>query len=285
MNKGTDMPASPIRTLSARHFAQFAFCSAFFACMALSADDARVFSVPKELPPGELGKVVLLGKEIVDNTNTHPMSKAYVGNALTCTSCHLKAGTDPKAASFLGSATAYPAWSEREGRVITLEDRVLNCFMRSMNGVRPPNGSQVSVAVTTYITWLSSGEKISMNPKAPVGPLAVPPLKLSQKTGDIARGKELYATRCADCHSDNGNGTENGPPVWGEDSYNTGAGLAVDKKLAAWLKVAMPLDDTTLTEQESLDIASYVNSHPRPKFVLKEHLPSPEKLGEYNSAK
>ncbi|WP_437192122.1 c-type cytochrome [Planctomicrobium sp. SH527] len=272
-------------TAARRNFTLFTFLSSSIICGALAADNPASSPVPPELPPGELGKVVALGREIVEKTNTHPMSKAYVGNALTCSSCHLKAGTDPKAASFLKSATAYPAWSEREGRAITLEDRVLNCFMRSMNGVRPPNGSQVSVAVTAYITWLSSGEKISMNPKAPVGPLAIPSLTIPDTTGDVARGRELYTNRCADCHSETGNGTENGPPVWGENSYNTGAGLAVDKKLAAWLKVAMPLDDTTLTEQESLDIASYVNSHPRPKFVLKEHLPSPDKLGEYNSAK
>src|SRR5690606_22396320 len=53
------------------------------------ADDA--------LPPGELGKVVALGKEIVENTGEHPLSKKYVGNALACTSCHLDAGTDPLA--------------------------------------------------------------------------------------------------------------------------------------------------------------------------------------------
>src|SRR5690606_3627615 len=117
-------------------------------------------------PPGELGRVVALGKEIIENTGKHPLSKPYVGNALTCSSCHLNAGTDPRAATFLGVATAYPAWSPREKRVITLEDRVLNCFMRSLNGTRPPNGSEVSVAMTTYITWLSGGERLKMNPAA-----------------------------------------------------------------------------------------------------------------------
>ena len=134
------------------------------------ADESTQPSPRGDLPPGELGRVVALGKEIVENTGKHPLSKQYVGNALTCSSCHLDAGTDPQAASFLGIATAYPAWSPREKRVITLEDRVLNCFMRSMHGVRPPNGSEVSVAVTAYITWLSQGEQLAMNPKAPLGP-------------------------------------------------------------------------------------------------------------------
>jgi len=240
--------------------------------------------VPTEYPPGELGRVVKLGEEIVKDTGRHPLSKPFVANALTCQSCHLDAGTDPRAGSFLRAATAYPAWSPREKRVITLEDRVLNCFMRSMNGVRPPNGSEVSVAVTTYVTWLSSGAGVAMNPKAPLGPNRIPPLTIDPRTADVGRGRELYVERCAACHGDAGMGTEDGPPVWGAKSYNDGAGLARNDKLAAWLKVAMPLGDPSLSEREALDVAAYVNSKPRPKFVLEEHLPRPERRGEYNAA-
>jgi thiosulfate dehydrogenase len=249
----------------------------------LPAAEREPVGAPRELPPGELGRVVALGKEIVEKTNEHPLSKPFVRNALTCSSCHLDAGTDPQAASFLGVATAYPAWSPREKRVITLEDRVLNCFMRSMNGVRPPNGSQVSVAVTTYISWLSSGERLKMNAQAPLGPRRVLPLKIDAKQANPRRGQKLYAENCASCHGDDGLGTDDGSPVWGEMSYNDGAGFAQNPKLAAWLKVAMPLGDPNLSEQEALDIAAYVNTHARPKFVLKEHLPKAERLGEYNA--
>jgi thiosulfate dehydrogenase len=257
--------------------------AASFGGFGVTAEETAPPSPPRELPPGELGRVVALGKEIVENTGAHPLSKPFVRNALTCNSCHLDAGTDPQAATFLGVATAYPAWSPREKRVITLEDRVLNCFMRSMNGVRPPNGSKVSVAVTAYVTWLSSGERLAMNPKAPLGPRSVPPLKIAMDLADAVRGKALYAEHCASCHGDDGRGTEDGPPVWGDMSYNDGAGLSRNDKLAAWLKVAMPLGDPSLSEQEALDIAAYVNSKPRPKFVLEDHLPQPGRRGEYNA--
>jgi thiosulfate dehydrogenase len=183
----------------------------------------------------------------------------------------------------LGVATAYPAWSPRERRVITLEDRVLNCFMRSMNGVRPPNGSQVSVAVTAYITWLSSGRAIQMNPEKPLGPHFVRLLKIDPSKADLKRGEKQFASACASCHGNEGKGTSEGPPVWGPGSYNDGAGLAENDKLAAWLKVAMPLGDAHLTEQEALDVAAHINSRPRPHFTLKDHLPKPERLGEYNA--
>ncbi|HEX6984004.1 MAG TPA: c-type cytochrome, partial [Planctomycetaceae bacterium] len=237
--------------------------AAAFPPAEVSQEPAPPPAVPQEYPPGELGRVVRLGEEIVKDTGEHPLSKPFVGNSLTCSSCHLDAGTDPQAGSFLGAAAAYPAWSPREKRVITLEDRVLNCFMRSMNGVRPPNGSEVAVAVTAYVTWLSSGERLAMNPKAPLGPRRVPPLSIDPTTADPGRGEKLYAAQCASCHGDDGLGTEDGPPVWGEMSYNDGAGLSRNDKLAAWLKVAMPLGDPSLSEQEALDVAAFMNSKPR----------------------
>ena len=65
-------------------------------------------------------------------------------------------------------------------------------------------------------------------------------------------------------------------------SYNTGAGLSRNTKLASWLKVAMPLGDPYLTEKQALDVAAYINAQPRPAFSLQKHLPKPERLGEYN---
>lgn len=238
----------------------------------------------KKSADGKLQEFIQLGEAIVENTTTHPMSKEYVGNSLNCTSCHLNNGRDVKAGTFLGTATAYPAWSPRENRVITLEDRVLNCFMRSCNGIRPPLGSEVSVAVTAYITSLSEGQVIKMNAKRPVGPGALELLAVKPEQADIPRGAALYESRCAECHRVTGQGDEDNPPVWGDRSYNDGAGLSSVEHLAAWLKVAMPLDNADLTDQQALDIAAFVNSHKRPHFELRQHLPVKEKLGEYNGS-
>jgi len=240
-------------------------------------------SATRKLPEGPLGETIKLGRELVEKTTTHTLTKAHVGNALNCTSCHLKNGTDPNAATFIGVATAYPAWSPREQRVITLEDRVLNCFMRSCNGVRPPLGSKPSVAITTYITWLSEGEVLRMNAKNPKGPNAVPRLAVKPETAGVERGGLLYARKCAECHGKDGAGQDDNPPVWGPRSYNQGAGLAETVPLASWLKVAMPLDDAKLTDQEALDLAAFINAHDRPAFDLKNHLPLESRLGEYNA--
>ena len=238
---------------------------------------------PRVYPAGPLGQVVRLGEAIVRDTPHHPASKPYSGNALSCTSCHLDAGRDGKAASFVGVAAAYPAYSPREGRVITLEDRILNCFMRSCNGTRPPLGSEASVAVTAYITWLSQGRAMAMNPEKPLGPNHVPRLEVDPAKANPELGRELYADYCAACHGDGGQGWKKNPPVWGPNSYNAGAGLATLDGLASWLKVSMPLDDPFLSDDEARDLAAFLLSQPRPRFDLKEHLPPPDRRGEYNS--
>ncbi|QDV41575.1 Cytochrome c [Stieleria neptunia] len=217
-------------------------------------------------PQGPLGETVRLGETLVTETSSHPMTQPLVGNALNCTSCHLDAGRHPKAASFVGVAAAYPAYSPRESAVITLEERIAHCFLRSQNGSRPAPGGKVSVAIAAYITWLSRHTPIDMNPIAPLGPNRLELLDADAIKPDVARGEALYGDRCADCHLADGSGSGEGPPLWGEQSFNDGAGLSKVLKMASWLKVAMPPDDADLTEQQAFDIAAFVNSHPRPEF-------------------
>lgn len=176
---------------------RFIFAGCFLACgilVAQKSEQESVHPVPAKLPAGELGEVIKLGRELVEQTNTHPLSRPYVGNDLSCSSCHLKAGTVPYAASFLGTAAAYPAWSPREKRVITLEDRVLNCFMRSQNGIRPPKGSKVAIAITAYITWLSTGSPLKMNPMKPLGPNHVRPLKIKPERANTHNVGKVFIT-------------------------------------------------------------------------------------------
>ena len=258
-------------------------CVCVFVEVGSTAEHPAV-SAERKIPAGPLGETIRLGQEIVAHTQSHALSRQYVGNALNCTSCHLQNGTDPQAASFIGVATAYPAWSPRERRVITLEDRILNCFMRSCDGVRPPLGSEVSVAIAAYITWLSSDQPLRMNGQRPAGPLAIPRIAIADSHGDALQGARLYAKRCASCHGDDGQGNQENPPLWGKRSFNDGAGLANDSQLASWLKVAMPLAEADLSEREALDLATFVNQHERPRFRLADHLPKKEALGTYNGS-
>ena len=262
-------------------------------------------SAPKEYPSGELGKLVKLGEEIAANTDTHPLSKDFVDNKLQCSSCHIKGedgkpGTADGLSSWLDTAVSFPAWSKREKAVQTLEDRSNNCFMRSMNGIRLPNGSEASMAVAAYITWLSDGKPMHLNDKGPWGPTNKKlwptgikhfnPIQKQATHDNYLAGKKVYTQKCAMCHNTNGAGMGNFPPLWGKDakgqwlSYNTGAGMSKLDKGAAWVKAKMPLyQEGSLTDQEAADVMLYVNAQERADFDLQKRLTPAQKAGDYHS--
>jgi thiosulfate dehydrogenase len=256
-----------------------------FAC-------AQIPDAPTQYPTGELGKMVKLGEDIINNTNTHPLTKEYVGNKLTCKSCHLEGGKAKTLGTFIGTAAAFPAYSKREKTVQSLQNRINNCFMRSMNGVRPIVDTKASIAMATYISWLSTGIELKMNPKKPVnayytniwpGSKKLKPIIQKATHKNYLNGQSIYNNRCASCHGNDGQGIATFPPVWGSDSYNTGAGLSKLDKMATWMKHNMPLGNANLTDKEAIDVSIYVNAQPRDDFDLSKHLLPRQKMGYYNS--
>ncbi|WP_297484414.1 c-type cytochrome [Sulfurimonas sp.] len=261
-------------------------------------------AAPKTYPAGEVGKMVKLGEDILMHTDTHPLTKDMVGNKLQCISCHIrgsdgKPGTAPGIATFIGTATSFPAYSKREKSVQTLQDRINNCFMRSMNGKRPIIDTKASVAMAAYVTWLSTGMPMKMNPKMPCSPLnsqrwmhgAKHFAKIQKKAthANYVNGKKLYEAKCAMCHSADGAGMGTFPPLWGQKNgkwlaYNTGAGMSKLNKGAAWVQSNMPLGQGgTLKDQEAADIMLYVDAQPRADFDLRKGLFPASKMGYYNS--
>jgi len=274
-----------------------------FGTSAMAEDAPK--TAPKAYPDGELGRMVKLGEQILLKTDTHPLTKDLVGNKLQCKSCHLKGadgkpGTASGIGTFIGTATAFPAYSKREKTVQTLQDRINNCFMRSMNGKRPIIDTEASVAMATYITWLSKGMKMKMDAKRPCSPLNSKRwAKNAKKFAKIQRkathenylnGKKIFEAKCASCHGKNGAGMGTFPPLWGKNakgewlSYNTGAGMSKLNKGAAWVQSNMPLGQGgTLKDQEAADVMLYVDAQPRADFDLKKGLLPADKMGYYNS--
>ncbi|MEH6823309.1 MAG: c-type cytochrome [Motiliproteus sp.] len=265
-----------------------------FSASVLAAQLQDIPDAPTEYPKGELGKMVKLGEDIIFNTNTHPLTREMVGNDLKCSSCHLNGGKTKTLGTFIGTAAAFPAYSPREKSVQTLQNRINNCFMRSQNGKRPIIDTEASIAMATYVTWLSSGQPINMNPKKPVnnhfsdtwwGKKWVLPMIKSADSSNYQNGAKLYAEKCASCHQPDGQGlaAANFPPVWGDRSYNTGAGLSKPEKLPTYLLHNMPLGNPNLTKEEAVDISLYVTAQPRPDFDLSKSLFPKEQMGHYNS--
>jgi thiosulfate dehydrogenase len=271
------------------------------APMLVLADSPKA---PKAYPKGELGRMVQLGEEVMSKTNTHPMTKDLVGNSLQCKSCHLpgkdgKPGTFLSLGTFIGTAAAFPAYSPREKTVQTLQDRINNCFMRSMNGKRPIIDTEVSIAMAAYITWLSEGTPIKMDAKRPVHPKysefwarnAKKFAKLQKKATHLnyLNGQKLYIQKCSVCHGKKGAGLSHFPPLWGKKngqwlSYNTGAGMSKLNKASVWIQKNMPLGQgDTLNDQQAADIALYISAQPRADFDLQKGLQPQEKMGYFNT--
>lgn len=242
---------------------------------AVEADDRESAPVPPKaeavfappdlatIPEGEEGEVIHAGYELVSDTQNH--ARAYIGNGLNCTNCHLDAGRRLGAAPFVGLAALFPEYRARNDRMNRLEDRLNDCFERSMNGRPLPQGSPEQVALVAYITWLSRG----VSKEAALAWRGFPKIA-STRRPDPQKGKALYAERCAACHAENGQGTATVPPLWGPRSYNLATGMARVSLAASFIKANMPLGQGgTLTDEEAYDLAAFINSQPRPDFAGK----------------
>lgn len=223
------------------------------------------FVVPHDslIPDDSLGRSIRRGRALL--LHTKDSLPEYVGNKLTCGNCHPDAGTRPDAMPWVGVYGRFPQYRSRSASVQIIEDRIDDCFIRSMNGKPVPRESAEMRDMIAYMAFLSRGTRVGEDTPGQGLP------KLDVASGDSAAGAGIYAAECARCHGANGEGGA-GPPVWGPDSYNIGAGMARVRTAAAFIRRNMPQDRPgTLTDQQATDVATYINSQPRPDLPGKEH--------------
>ena len=221
--------------------------------------------------------------QVVRGMRLHLQTKALladnVGNALNCTSCHLNAGTVADGSPFVGVSAFFPSYAPRAGKEVTLEERINGCFRRSMDGKPLPVNSPDMQAMVAYFDWMKmntvAGDKVAGRGVGKVDPNIKP---------DPVNGKAVYVQQCAVCHGDNGEGLKHVdgsfvyPPLWGDESFNIGAGMARTYTAAAFVKRNMPigfhekfpLGQGGLSDREAVDVAEYFSHQPRPDFVDKD---------------
>jgi thiosulfate dehydrogenase len=188
----------------------------------------------------------------------------YVGNGLRCASCHLGAGVQANAMPFVGVYSRFPQYRSRAGRVQLLEDRVNDCFERSMSGKALPRDGRDMHDIITYMAFLSRGVPVG----ADVEGQGLPRIKPAPP--DTLRGQQVFQTTCVKCHGAMGQGTPLAPALWGPKSFNIGAGMARLNTAASFIRALMPNDQPgTLSDQQAFDVAAYVTSRPRPDFARK----------------
>lgn len=232
----------------------------------VDADGVFVPPARDQLPAKDGDRAMAeLGRKIFTETPTY--APDYVGNGMKCVNCHLDEGRKAGSAPMWAAWVLYPKYRAKNDRVNTMEERLRGCFRYSMNGRMPEPGSETLVALQSYMAWLATGLPWGAVPKGQgYDRLADPALPY-----DPARGEAVYAEKCAVCHGDDGEGQAVSgsfvfPPLWGEESYNWGAGMHRVWTAAAFIKANMPLGQgNTLTDQEAWDVAAWINTKPRPQ--------------------
>lgn len=230
--------------------------------------------------------MIAYGKELIAHTSRYlgPQgSVKHTSNGLNCQNCHLDAGTKAFGNNYGAVAATYPKYRARSGAVESIEKRVNDCFERSLNGEPLDTASVEMHAIVSYMKFLGSG----VDPvKMPEG-IGLKKIQLLDRAADPIKGKKLYEARCVACHGKNGEGLKQPdgaeyqfPPLWGDNSYNNGAGLYRLSNFAQFIYSNMPLgsshDNPMLSVEEAWDIAAYVNALPRPQKDLSKDWPKVE---------
>ncbi|MGO1501047.1 MAG: c-type cytochrome [Marinobacter sp.] len=220
---------------------------------------------------------IFYGKRLLNETKR--LLPNNVGASMNCNSCHISQGKIPLGDPYINSYNTYPRVMPRSGKMVDLEARINGCFQRSMNGTVLDRESPEMFAMMAYMKWLAQNtpksQKVDINNAGKVD---------TSLTADPARGEQIYQAQCATCHGDNGEGIKDSrgdivfPPLWGDESFNIGAGMARTFKAAAFVKYNMPMGIQTkglwghgnvLSDQDAVDVAHFFTHKPRPDFAGK----------------
>lgn len=256
------------------------------------------------IPHDEEGKMISYGRTLMIHTSKYfgPQGTLLkVSNGMNCQNCHLDAGTRPYGNNLAVAFSTYPKFSPRANKMISLADKINECFSRSLNGMPIDTSSKEMQAYVAYIKWLGRDVKKGHTP-AGTGAIQSPPFL--PRAADPEQGRLVYEQYCVRCHGHEGKGQlvvdvlkdatkqQGGtataedlfyyPPLWGNQSYNGVATLYRVSKLAGFVRHNMPYPSSylnpMLTDEQAWDVAAYVNSRERPiKDFTGDYVTDPSK--------
>jgi thiosulfate dehydrogenase len=233
----------------------------------------------RSLPDSKLTDEIKWGYRLFVNTPRE--APQFTGGAVACANCHLNAGQRERALPLVGVAGLFPEYNNRAARLITLADRIVDCFMRSENATgrdpdAPPTpASKEVLAISAYLAWLSRGYPVGANPPWRGRNSIAAERLMPVDRIDVRAGEAIYLERCTSCHGAEGQGVQIGDkkagPLWGPASWNDGAGAARVYTLAGIVRYSMPyLNPGSLTDEEAQQVAAFITSKPRPVFPFKD---------------
>ncbi len=231
----------------------------------------------------KLKESISYGKELIAHTSKYLGPKGSVlqmSNGLNCQNCHLDAGTRVWGNNYGSVASLYPKFRARSGAIENLYKRVNDCFQRSLNGIALDTNGKEMQAIEAYINFL--GSNVEKGKKAEGS--GFKDLAFLDRAANPEIGKSVYISKCQSCHQENGQGVFNAdqseytyPALWGEHSFNDGAGLYRISNFAKYVKYNMPqgvnYQNPMLSDEEAWDVAAYVISRNRPHINVPKDWP------------
>ncbi len=223
------------------------------------------------------------GKDLVAHTAKYfgPQGTlAKITNGMNCQNCHLNSGAKPFGNNYALVASTYPKFRARSGSVESVAKRINDCFERSLNGKALDTTSREMKAMVAWVKWVGSNVQKGQKPEG----AGLSDIAFLDRAADPAAGSKVYDLKCAVCHGKKGEGVIAAcnaeytyPPLWGEHSYNSGAGLYRISRFASYVASNMPLgsshENPGITPEEAWDVAAFVNSQARPSKDLSGDWP------------
>ncbi len=227
------------------------------------------------------------GKELIAHTAKYLGPKGSVlniSNGMNCQNCHLHAGTAIFGNNYGSVASLYPKFRARSGAVENIYKRVNDCFERSLNGKAIDTAGKEMQAIVAYINFL--GTNVKKGEKAAGS--GFKDLAYLDRAADPAKGLILYTAKCQSCHQANGEGVYTAdksefiyPALWGNNSFNDGAGLYRLSTVAKYVKYNMPQGVTyetpQLSDEEAWDVAAFITTQKRPHVNVQKDWPDKSK--------
>jgi len=271
--------------LVALHFTPITFPNKLFSLPTDKKEVTPYWQPPSlaDIPHNEQGDLIRYGRELIMHTSVYLGPKGTVkpiSNGMNCRNCHLDGGTRTFGINYAAVASSYPKWRERSGTVVDVPERVNECIERSLNGIRLDEDDKELEAMVAYIKWIGKDVPKGTIPDG----TGMKKIAILNRPADPDLGKKVFDKHCIECHGANSEGEmeSNGmewlyPPLFGEHTYNMGAGLYRLSKFASFVKYNMPFGTThdapVLTDEEAWDVAAYVNSLPHPDKDISNDWP------------
>ena len=223
------------------------------------------------------------GKDLIAHTSKYLGPNGTVlkiSNGMNCQNCHLQAGTVVYGNNYGSVASLYPKFRARSGGIENIYKRVNDCIERSLNGKALDTAGKEMQAIVAYIKFI--GSNVEKGKKAEGS--GFKDLAFLARAADPVKGLIVYTAKCQSCHQGNGEGvitadkTESTyPALWGDHSFNDGAGLYRISNFAKYVKYNMPQGTTykspQLTDEEAWDVAAFIITQKRPHINVPKDWP------------